>query len=142
MPFYEIIFETGNHSVAFYEDDAEAERAIGAHHARAKAGEPAMADNPQMGAAERVNKVLKYDEHPADYNLTQTATPEEVKAVVDEALTASAVGDMVSIPEIAAVVRDISNPIASDSDRLESNYKMAETGELDPSTWEGDTSAA
>jgi hypothetical protein len=38
MPFYEVIFETGNHSLAQYENDEEAQSALKAHHERATQG--------------------------------------------------------------------------------------------------------
>jgi hypothetical protein len=134
LKYYEIIYETGNHSIAAYEDDEEAKNAVSAHHNRAKSGQSAQASNPEMGPAERIVKVLKYDEHPATLNEGQVATAEEVVNTVQEAIREDAVGELVSVQTIAAAVRDMSNPTV-DSDPHESNYKMQEVGELD---WSGE----
>jgi hypothetical protein len=125
MPFYEIIYETGNNSIASYENDEEAMSAVKAHHERAKQGQAAQASNPEMGPAERIARVLKYDEHPATYMESQAVKAGEVQAVVN----AAAVGDLVSVPEIAAAVRDITSPVVS-GDAHDSNYKMPEVDEL------------
>lgn len=135
MPFYEIIFETGNHSIAMYEDDDEASRALTEHHRRAKAGEAAQATNEQMGPAERVAKVLKYDQHPAEYMLTQTVSVEELETAVSEAINANKVGDLVSVPEVALAVAMATSPVAI-SGPHDSNYKMEESGRLDASRWD------
>jgi len=141
LKYYEIIYETGNHSVAAYEDDAEAISAISEHHRRAKSGEKAQQTNPDMGPAERIAKVLKYDEHPINFNESQVATKEDITAAVDSAISEHGVGDLVSVQQVAASVRDISSPVV-DSGPHESNYKMAETGELDASKWDGDNNKA
>lgn len=127
--FYEIIYETGNHSIANYSSDEEANRAIGEHHRRAKSGEPANSTNPQMGPAERVVKVLKYDTHPGDYTASQAVDVSELMDAVQKAVEEKKVGDMVSIPEVAAAVRDLSDP-GVDSAPHESNYKQQDKGEL------------
>lgn len=127
--FYEIIYETGRNSIANYNDDDEARAAVGEHHRRAIHGELAQMSNEQMGPAERVVKVLKYNEHPADYGASQAVSIDEVRAAVDEALDKHAVGDMVSVPEVAASIRDITRPTV-ESGPHESNYKMSEVAEL------------
>lgn len=127
--FYEIIFETGNHSVAQYGSDEEARDAVLSHHNRALKGEKAQATNQEMGPAERVKKVLKYDSHPVDYTASQAAVASDVSAAVEEAINENKIGDLVSVPEVAAAVREISSPLV-DSGPHESNYKMPESGEL------------
>lgn len=133
--FYEIIYETGNNSIASYENDEEAIRAISEHHRRAKNGEEAQASNPQMGPAERIVKVLKYDEHPATYLESQAVVATDVMAAVEEAINKYRVGDMVSVPQVAQAVREITSPVV-DSEKHESNYKMEERGKLDASQWD------
>jgi hypothetical protein len=127
--FYEIIFETGNHSVAMYNSDDEANLAIHAHHHRAINGENAQETNPQMGPAERVVKVLKYKTHPVDYGESQAFTSDEVKEAFDNSIEKNQLGDLVSIPEVAQDIRDISSPTII-SGPHESNFKMQEVGEL------------
>lgn len=94
MPFYEIIYEPGTKSVAYYEDDEEATRALTAHLKRALTGEPATPqsdthpspDAPSAvgsWAAERPIKVFVYDTHPADFEpvidtSALTGTPQEM----------------------------------------------------------------
>lgn len=128
--FYEIIYETGNHSIASYEDDTEAIRAIGEHHRRAKAGEKAQESNPEMGPAERIVKVLKYDEHPGTAFDSNVATEEEIADVVNIVVTKKGHGGVVSLGEVAAAVRNISNPTV-DSKPHDSNYKLEEVGTLE-----------
>lgn len=133
MPFYEVIFETGVHSVANYEDDNEALRALEAHNTRAMKGE---VGGPTGHAAERVKRVLKYDKHPAEVgenqNVEVNALKEQVGAVIDNA----ALGDEVSVPEVAAGIRNITSPLIMDNAPFESDYIMAESGELKGS-WSG-----
>ena len=137
--FYEIIFETGNHSIAFYESDEEAVNAISTHHHRAKSGMLAQSTNPQMGPAERIKRVLKYDQHPANYGESQAVVVSDVTGAVEEAVNKHRMGDLVSVPEVAAALRSITDPTV-DSSPHESNYKMQEVGEL--TGWDGGDSNA
>lgn len=74
MPWYELVYETGNHSVAYYEDDEEMLSAVSAHHARAVAGERgnSLGTSNETGApipglpAERIKVVYQYKKHPGD----------------------------------------------------------------------------
>jgi O6-methylguanine-DNA--protein-cysteine methyltransferase len=132
--FYETIFETGNHSIAFYDSDEEAIRAIAEHHRRAKSGEPAQANDRAMGPAERIVKVLKYDRHPQDLTETNLASPSDVSQAVQAAIAKYSHGDLVSVNEVAAAVRDLTDP-GVDSAPHDSNYKMEEVGVL--TGWEG-----
>ncbi len=137
MKFYEIIYETGNYSVAAYEDDDEAIRAISNHHRRATSGELAQESNPQMGPAERVVKVLKYDEHPANFNEAQVVTTTDVTKAVSDAVESKKVGNLVSAPEIAAVVREMTSPLNDNPAPHKSKYKMQSIAELDKGDWTG-----
>lgn len=142
MPkFYEIIFETGNYSIAMYDDDDEAIRAISEHHKRAKSGEPAQLGSPEQGSAERIVKVLKYDQHPADYKMDGTATPEEITAAVNKAIDEKSLGGIVSVEEVALAVKEVSDSVEKGTAPHESNYKMKEIAALETGLWEGDSNA-
>lgn len=136
MPFYEIAYEDGSMSVACYEDDAEAERALSAAHARAVSGQAAISsttpDEP-FRAASRIRAVFKYNKHPDDYNAGQKAAAKDVKAAVDAALGEE---KTVGVHDVAAVIRDLSNPFKP-AEPFESRYKMEEVEELAPNMWEG-----
>lgn len=126
MPYYEIIYETGTHSIAFYEDDDEANAALSAHHERALSGQ---VGGPTGHAAERIVKALVYDVHPDEFNYSQTLSGEEVVGQVTAAISKIGVGGQVSVPELAAEIRNITNPMV-ESGPHESNFKMPESREL------------
>jgi hypothetical protein len=126
--FVETIYETGNRSVAFYKDEAEARSAIEAHHERAKNGEPG---GPYGGVAERVKKVLIYDEHPGTLNESGLLPVEEVKSALSAAIDALSMGGQISNTQLAAAVRNLSDPHVDEMpSKQESMYKMQEKGEL------------
>lgn len=124
---YEIIFEDGSNSVAGYESDEEALEAITAAHVRAVAGGRSLESEPNSPPASRVVKVLKYEEHPGSLYEDQVLPVEVLREVFD-----AAVGDSetVSVPEVAAAIRNATNP-QQDSEPHESNFKMEEEGELE-----------
>jgi hypothetical protein len=141
MPFYELIFETGAKSVAMYEDDDECLRATQAHHLRAVNGESALAsatgDDPQSDRpAERIVKVLKYDQHPGDYMESQALDAKDVAKAVTDAVKNAQVGDLVSVPEVAAAFRELTSPVVADAGRQDSMFKLPELGDVwvEPST--------
>lgn len=132
--YYETIFENGDHSVAFYEnDDEEALTAIESHHKRALAGERALASEPQSPAAVRIVKVLKYESHPQDYTESQTLPVEVLRKKLDEAFNDLAVGDLISVPQMTQALRDTTSPMV-DSAPHDSNYVAPEDSELE-ATW-------
>lgn len=128
MPFFEVVFETGDKSVAFYESDDEARRALEAHHARAINGE---AGGPTGRPAERVKHVLKYDQHPADHNLTNTLSSDELKKALPDVIEKASMGGEVSIPMVAAGIRNLTDVHTAPDHRHDSQYKMKETGKLE-----------
>ena len=148
MPHYEVVFEDGSHSIAFYEDDAEADAALAAHHERAKNGQSAKAESTARNdvnfpdpdrPAVRIVKALKYDHHPADYGVGQTQTASDVKKAVADAVTAHETDGSVAIHEVAAVVRDMNTPLVSEvSHPHDSHFKMEETGEAELTFLKGD----
>ena len=127
--YYELIFEDGSHSVACYDSDEEAVSAAEAHHARAMEGGRSLESEPNSPPAIRVAKMLKYEDHPQDLTQSQALPVGEVKKSFDAALKELSQGDLVSIPELTAVVRDMTNPMVV-SGAHESNYKAEELEEL------------
>src|SRR3982751_1061999 len=102
MPFYELIFETGTHTVAEYADDEEMKSAVQGQHERAVIG----ADGGPAGhPAERIKQVLKYDYHPVAYNSNMQLATGDAQAELKKAIAALDVGGTVSIMELAAAVR-------------------------------------
>lgn len=143
MPYYETIFETGSKSIAFYENDEEAMTAAKAHHERAKTGEPgrgASTPRTDLGAdpqqhvadypAERVVKLLKYDEHPADLMADQTMSADVAKSEINDALKKSTENGVVNLMQLAAEIRELANPVVADPGRHDSMYKAKEVDTL------------
>ena len=126
MAFYEIIYEPGTFSVANYATNEEALAAVEAHNSRAVKAE---IGGPSGHRAERVVRVLKYDKHPSEYNVDQTMGAEVALESVREAVESTTESGVVSVPVLAAAVRDMTNPVA-DTPPHESNFKMPETEEL------------
>lgn len=137
MKYAEVIYETGAKSIVSYNNEDVLVGAISEQHRRALNGEDA---GPQEGRpAERVSRVLLYDEHPANYNEAVTITTEALSALVDK----KAVGGLVSKVELEEALAVAVSPLVSEGSksptaRHDSLYKMPETGELDPALWAGD----
>lgn len=128
MPFYEIVYETGNMSVAEYADDEEALAAAGAQDARAREGGQA---GPQGGPAERVAKLYKYDVHPNEYNAEQTASADVVEKEVAELIKATKdKNGVVNIDQLALSVRGLSHPMTNPEHAHDSQFKMKEKSVL------------
>ena len=144
MPFYEVIYETGNRSVMEAPDDETALAGIKDHHQRATKGEvgrgastertdlsPGEAGyNPQVMdyPAERVARVLVYEKHPGDYGQDQTVS----KEVFEEQLKAYVADkDVINVMEFSAFARDLSDPHAMPEGMHDSQFKMEEARELD-----------
>lgn len=129
MPYYEIDYETGRTSVAFYEDDDEAKSAVNAHNNRAVDGK---AGGPTGAPAERVKTVRKYKSHPDNYNTDQTATVDvatkELAAILKVAADENGV---VNLAEVAMMVQGLSHPMVTERKGPgDSIYKMKEDGVL------------
>lgn len=127
MPYYEIIYETGEHSIACYEDDDEALSATGEQNRRATAGEKASSTRTDGPPATRIVRVLKYDNHPADYNTMQVLNAKQVDSTVHSVADNTGI---INVPELVSRLRDKVSPL-QESDPHESNYKMEESTELD-----------
>jgi thiamine pyrophosphate-dependent acetolactate synthase large subunit-like protein len=138
MPFYEVIYETGNHSIASYENDDEATQALTAHNDRAKSGQPgtpestARPDVPdqstQTWPAERIARVLVYNDHPATYNEAQVVTTQ----AVEEAVRASTDTETntVNAMQAAASIREATSPFVPQEGPHDSSYAMEADHEL------------
>lgn len=143
MPFYEIIYETGSKSVAEYESDDEAFRAIKEHHERAKKGEPGRGMSTprhdlEPGAAqvmdypaERVSKVLVYDVHPASLNEDQTMSADVAKKELEGVIKGATKNSVVNLMEVSGAIRDLSYPLVADVGTQDSMYKMEAARELE-----------
>lgn len=130
MPFYEITFETGRSSVAFYESDDEAKSAVKAHHDRAIKGEPG---GPIGAPAERIAKVRVYSNHPNEFNpanaMSKDVVAKEIKALVDALADENGV---VAIDQLAVEVRALTHPMVTDKESsFDSNFLMKEDRSLD-----------
>ena len=122
-------------SVAQYENDEEAQRAIKAHNDRAVAGQPG---GPIGQPAERIAEVFVYEEHPNEFNPEQTMSADvfekEIAALVKERKDKNGV---VSIQDMAGETRGLSHPMV-EAEGFKSRYKMKEDRKLALSFLEGD----
>lgn len=132
MPFYEVIYETGEFSVVSGDSDEEALKGIKEQHRRATAGE---AGGPSGIQAVRIKRVLKYDEHPGSLYESQAVPVEVVQNWFKNAIAENQVGDLVSVPMLVAALRDGVDPQVM-SGPHESNYKSKEAAEIKADKWE------
>jgi hypothetical protein len=123
---YEVIYETGNHSLASYENDEEALKALNEHQDRAKNGKPALegTDVP----AERIARVLVYEHHPADYNPNQQVPLNTLNETLANMTDADG---LVNVPEAAAAVRSATSPFVPQEGPHDSSYAMPSSRELE-----------
>lgn len=131
MPFLEVIYENGEHSIV-NDDDGNAINGIKEQHRRATQGEPG---GPAGQQAVRIKRVLRYDEHPGSLYESQAVSQNELKKWLDDAIKEHSVGDLVSVPEVIASLRNGVDPLVV-SGPHESNYKAKEAEELDSELWE------
>lgn len=146
MPYYEIIYEDGSHSVANYEDDDECMKAITAHHERAKAGEKGTAqstprfdlspdDLALAGAREwpavRIKRVLVYDNHPADYATGGEVPTQDAIKIAQQSAKAREADGTVPVFSMAADLTELVQPTTVKEHPHDSFYKMKESRELD-----------
>jgi hypothetical protein len=129
VPFYEVTFETGRSSVACYEDDAEAKRALAEHHRRAVHGE---VGGPIGGPAERIAKVRVYKEHPNEFNAAQTMSADVVEKEIGALIKGLADDNgVVSVDRLAMEVRGLSHPMVTGKEHsFDSNFLMKEDREM------------
>lgn len=134
MPFYEVIFETGDHSIVQADTDEEVQTAMAEQHTRAKSGLPG---GPAGNRAERVTRVLKYDMHPGDDSLVNMVDPKGATARFKEVLDDADVTDQGQVA-LSALSEALVPPVVLDTPVHESNYAYKESAELDPTTWGGE----
>ena len=133
--FYETVYETGRMSVACYENDEEAQRAIGEHNRRAMNGE---AGGPLGQPAERIAAVYVYDEHPNEYNADQTVSADVASSEVESLIKATKdKNGVISLDQLSLAVRGLSHPMVTDGDTFDSFFKMKEKKKLNLSFLEG-----
>ena len=136
--YVEINYEDGSVGVACYEDETEMQDALTAAHARAVEG--GRASDNTVAPASRIRSAYVYDEHPDDYSPDQQTTAKEAQAAVDAAFKRAG-GENLSVHEIAAEIRDISNPflpVEAVEGVYDSKYKMESSEQLKPSFWGGE----
>jgi len=125
MATYEIIWESGEHSLANYDNDEQMETAVLAQHNRAKNGEQG---GPAGSMAVRAVKVFKYDSDPGE--ISDALSADEVKAqlsaAVDEAADENGV---IHLPVLHAIVANVRSSTVQ-SGPHDSNYKMKESKEF------------
>jgi hypothetical protein len=150
LPYYEVIYEDGSHSIAQYDDDDEALSAINAHVERAKQGIPGTAANStprvdldiatlpveqQRWPAQRVAKVYVYDEHPADYADHASTLSADVakKTVADLVAKLQDSNGVVGVADLANALMATMQPRKPEEELAsahDSTYKMKESREL------------
>lgn len=137
MSYYEVIYETGAHSVVSGDSDKEVLKGIREQHQRAVNGQDG---GPAGHPAERVKTVLKYDKHPGDFGAEGTVTKEVLGTELSTLKTGlSDENGVVNVEEFAAGVRAISSPVdhgALAESRHASMFKAKEVETLDPKGWE------
>lgn len=125
MPHAEVVFEPGSKSVVQYASEDELRNFLVEHHRRAVSGEQG---GPSGHPAERVKKVLLYDQHPANYHADGRVDVDALKNLID----GMAKDNMVDGNQLIRAIRDEMSPVyPQDQGRHNSIYKMQENGELD-----------
>lgn len=137
MPFYEVVYETGSHSVV-EGDEKDVLRGIKEHHRRALNGE---IGGPTGHPAERVKRIFVYDRHPADFLSAGSVSVEEAESRVKDAIKRAAESGVVGLAALQRELDQMVSPMhrRDEAGPHESWYKMKETKELKPSQWEPDS---
>jgi hypothetical protein len=131
MPVYEIIWESGEHSLANYADDDEMTLAVLAQHDRAKNGEKG---GPAGAVATRAVKVFKYATDPGE--ISDSLSADEVKAQLSEAVDALADENGVTyLPDLVGIVANVRSATVQSAPH-DSNYKMEAEKEFPIATLE------
>ncbi len=135
MAYFEVIYENGEHSVIGSPEATEEDalKGIKEQHRRATAGE---SGGPAGQQAVRVKRVLVYDEHPGALYESQAVPVEVVQNWFKNAVSENQVGDLVSVPQLVAALRNgVDSMVVSGPH--ESNYKAQEASEIKSDKWEG-----
>lgn len=114
------------------ENDEAVIAAVKEQHNRAKSG---LAGGPAGHRADRVARVLRYDEHPGDDKHVTDLDEKQTMARVREAMEEV---DMSAPNSLQEVARVLVPPVVLDTPAHDSNYAVKESGELDPASWGGE----
>lgn len=129
--FVEVVYETGRTSVMSVESKEEALAGIAEQHRRAKNGEKSLASDPSSPPAERITKAFFYDEHPNEFNTSDTLTADELDSAIKELVTNLAdENGVVPVGVLASQVRGLTHPMIDGAGPHESKFYMESTGEL------------
>jgi hypothetical protein len=129
MPYYEVIYETGEVAVLHCADDEEALLGLQEQHRRAVAGEQ---NGPQEGRASRVKRVLRYADHPGDYRASGQVDKKDLLAEVKTLVDALEDGaNQVNVLQFAEHVKTIVHPMQPVESNHDSRFKVAEEAELE-----------
>jgi hypothetical protein len=136
MPFYEVVFETGDVSVLNCDTDEEALSGLTEQNRRATQGQ---AGGPQGGPASRIAKVFKYDAHPASLNEDGVISADVLKSELADLLKQyTDKNGVVNVLTFAEAVTGIAHPmIQGPVEGHNTRYKMESTGELDLAALKG-----
>jgi hypothetical protein len=122
--YAEVIYEPGSKSLVSYEDEGELKAALKEHHNRARSGE---LGGPAGGPAERVSKVILYNEHPG-----------EDRTKVDPDTLQMLASNVKSGEQLVSAIREELSPVyPQDQGRHNSMYKM-DGSEMNLSFLDGD----
>lgn len=122
--YAEVIYETGSHAVLSYENIDDLKSGLLTQHQRAVKGE---VGGPTGHPAERVTKVLLYDEHPADYNASGTISAKDLASLADSL----SVGGQISANELTQRLAYMTSPVVLPAEgRHDSIFVAPSTDEL------------
>lgn len=102
--YAEVIYETGAKSIVSFDDLDELKASLVEQQRRATSGEPG---GPDGHNAERVKRVLLYEDHPGDF--IQSGMVDVSDAV--DAVKSVAQGDQVSVWEVQSALRNQISPL-------------------------------
>jgi hypothetical protein len=136
--YFEVIYETGAHAVV-HGTEEEVLGGLTEHHRRATEGE---LGGPAGQPAERVKRVLVYDEHPGSYREDYIHPADDINGYVKDAIEeiASPNGE-VHLPTLIEHLWMAGSPLyrkVEQDGRLNSQFRATETAELDPKQWGGE----
>jgi hypothetical protein len=120
---WEVIYETGSHAIVRPENEEDAKAALAEQHRRAVDGE---LGGPTGHNAERIKRVLVYDEHPGD--VPQDVSADEALARVKDLIkNLQDDNGVINLQELGSEVEARARVVSAPH---ESNYVMAEAKEL------------
>lgn len=110
IPYAEVIYEPGSKSLMCIEDEDELKAALLDHHNRARSGD---VGGPAGGPAERVHKVILYNDHPGE---DRTDIPADTLSTL--------ASNVKSSDQLVSAIREELSPVyPQDQGRHNSMYK-------------------